>query len=100
VRASIETNCQLLDYGAEISMSYRVNAIGANRLSRVQMTMNGAYTLDTGAISQVNYTEDRRWRVAAGTKISIVLTAESPGNPTTIARSLVQCPEAPKPNRL
>lgn len=100
IRASIESDCKLLDYGAEVSLSYRVNAIGANRLSRVQMTLNGAYSIDTGAISQVNYIGERRWRVAAGTRITILLMAESAGNPTTVARSLVQCPKAPEPSRV
>jgi len=100
IRTILETDCKLLDYGAEVSLSYRVNAVGANRLSRVQMTLNGAYALDTGAISQVNYTGDRVWRVAAGTKITVLLTAESAGNPATIARSRIECPEAPAPERV
>ena len=99
IRTVLETDCKLLEYGAEVSLSYRVNAVGSNRLSRVQITLNGAYALDTGTISQVNYTGDRIWRVAAGTKITVLLTAESAGNPATIARSRIECPVAPSSNR-
>jgi hypothetical protein len=100
LRATLEASCRLGEYSAEMDLDYRARGEGESLVTRVRLLINDRVELDTGQMSEPDWWGNRTVKVVAGRRYMVQLVADSPGAPSTSARSNVRCPIAPARDRL
>ena len=95
VRSTVQARCELSLSGAEVIVTYAAHALGAAKLTRVQILLNGETRKDSGSIERRDYRGVTTIPIAAGSRHSYRIVAETTNAARVSVGGSVSCPKAP-----